>query len=371
MKKLILFPQLFAEVTDVINGLGGYVNGATGAVTPFTPGSNDLGPLDRVFYETDMLENIRERQVFGQLGRKETLPQEHGTSIEWDRWQTLGRIGKLKEGVIPAGKKMGIVAITATISEYGDYVAITKFSKRHGIKKIVLGAEEELSASAADTYEELVRNTLIGGTNILFADALNKSTGAYVSTPATEAALQTALGDYNCNLTGRVLAKAATALKKSAKGLKYQGAYYLAVVHPDVAEDLRLDDKYWIEAHKYDASEEIFTGEIGRMHGIRFVESNFAPVIKSEGQTYATFKTMVFAKDAFAVVDPEGGNLEMIIKNEKEIGGPLNQFGTVGVWFEMACKILYQERMITIWSGSSYSSVEEDNLGLDFYEPAA
>ena len=107
------------------------------------------------------------------------------------------------------------------------------------------------------------------------------------------------------------------------------------------------------------------------MHGIRFVESNFAPVIKSEGQTYATFKTMVFAKDAFAVVDPEGGNLEMIIHNEKEIGGPLNQYGTVGVWFEMACKILYQERMITIWSGSSYSSVEEDNLGLDFYEPAA
>ena len=371
MIKFILFPQLFGEATDVINGLSGYVNGATGEVTPFTPGSNDLGPLDRVFYQTDMLENIREKQVYGQLGMKQALPQEHGTSVEWDRWQTLGRIGKLKEGVIPTGKKLGIVAITAAISEYGDYVAITKFSKRHGIKKIVLGAEEELSASAADTYEELVRNTLIGGTNILFADLTDKSTGAYVSTPSTEAALQSGLVSYDCFLTGTVLAKAATALKKSAKGLKYQGAYYLAVVHPDVAEDLRLKDPYWIDAHKYDASEEIFTGEIGRMHGIRFVESNFAPVIKSSGQSYATFKTMVFAKDAFAVVDPEGGNLEMIIKNEREIGGPLNQYGTVGVWFEMACKILYQERMITIWSGSSYSGIEEDNLGLEFYEPAA
>ena len=368
MKELlsfVLFPQLFGSETDVINGMSGYINAVTGVVTPFTPGSNDLGPLDRTFYETDMLENIREKQVFGQLGMKQTLPQEHGTSIEWDRWQTLGRIGKLTEGVIPTGKKMGIVAVTATISEYGDYVAITRFSKRHGIKKILLGAEEELSASAADTYEELVRNTLIGGTNIMFADAMNGTT--YVSTPTTEAELQTALASYTCNLTSKTLAKAATALKKSAKGLKYQGAYYLAVVHPDVAEDLRFDSA-WIESHKYDASEEIFTGEIGRMHGIRFVESNFAPVIKSEGQSKATFKTMVFAKDAFAVVDPEGGNLEMIIKDEREAGGPLNQFGTCGIWFEMACKILYQERMLTIWSGSSYSSVEEDNLGLEFYE---
>ena len=367
MKEWILFPQLFAEATDVINGMSGYINGATGAVTPFTPGSTDLGPLDRVFYETDMLENIREKQVFGQLGMKQSLPQEHGTSIEWDRWQTLGRIGKIKEGVIPTGKKLGIVAITATISEYGDYVAITKFSKRHGIKKIVLGAEEELSASAADTYEELVRNTLVGGTNLLFADATNKSTGAYVSTPTTEAELQTALATYDVMLNSTVLAKAATALKKSAKGLKYQGAYYVAVVHPDVAEDLRIKDSNWIEAHKYDASEEIFTGEIGRMHGIRFVESNFAPVIKSSTQSYATYKTLIFAKDAFAVVDPEGGNLEMIIKNEKEIGGPLNQYGTVGVWFEMACKILYQERMIAVWSGSSYSGVEDENMGTDFY----
>ena len=28
----------------------------------------------------------------------------------------------------------------------------------------------------------------------------------------------------------------------------------------------------------------------------------------------------------------------------------------------MACKILYQERMLCIWSGSSYSSVETDNM---------
>ena len=359
--------QLFAEAGTVVNAMPFYVNAYTGETTSFTPGSTDLGPLDKTFYETDMLDNTRDQMIYGQLGMKQTLPANHGTSIEWTRWQTLGRIGKLKDAVIPTGKKMGIVAITVSLAQYGDYVTISDLSKKHGVHPIVLGAEEELSASYALTQEELIRNTLIGCTNVIFADAYNGTT--YQSTPATEAQLQTALASYKCNVTGDTLAKAATQLKKTAKMMKYQGQYYLAVVHPDVAEDLRRDTA-WIEAHKYSAAEEIFNGEIGRMHGIRFVESNLAPVIKKEGQSYATFKTLIFAKDAFAIVDPEGGNMQMIIKNEDEIGGPLNQFGTVGVKGSMACKILYQERMLCIWSGSSYSSIEEDNLGLDFYEAA-
>ena len=103
-------------------------------------------------------------------------------------------------------------------------------------------------------------------------------------------------------------------------------------------------------------------GELGRMHGIRFVESNLAPVIKTGAQSYATYKTMLFAKDAFGVIDVEGGGMETIIKTKGEIGGPLEQFGTVGVKFEMAAKILYQERMVTVWSGSSYSATETQNI---------
>ena len=370
MNKLIYFPQLFGDAGDVVNALAGYTNAYTGAVTPFTPGSDDLGPLNKTFFDTDMLDNTRDQMIYGQLGMKQTLPAHEGTSIEWTRWQTLGRVHKLQEAVIPTGKKMGIVAITVSISQYGDYVAISDLSKKHGVHPIVLGAEEELSASYALTYEELIRNTLCGGTNILFCDAINRSTGAYDSTPTSEAGLQSALATKDCNVTSKMLAKAATQLKKTAKMKKYEGNYYVAVVHPDVAEDIRTSDNAWIDAHKYSAAEEIFNGEIGRMHGIRFVESNLAPVIKSDGQSYATFKTLIFAKDAFAIVDPEGGNMEMIIEDETKAGGPLHQFGTVGVKGSMACKILYQERMLVLWSGSSYSSVEEDNLGLSDYEAA-
>ena len=361
MEKWKLNLQLFAEAGTLVNAMSAYTNAYTGEMEAFVPGETDLSTLNKVFTDTALLDNARDKLIYAQLGKKLSLPANKGTSMELRRWKTLGRISKLQEAVIPTGKKLSQVAITITIAQYGDYVAISDMMSNHAIDDAKLGALEELGAAAGLTNDLLVRNVLLGGTQILYADATNKSTGAYVSTPGTEAALQTALGSYNVNLTSDVLMKARTQIFKSAKSMKYSGNYYLAIVHPDVVEDLRRDPD-WIEAHKYAAPEEIFTGEVGRLHGIRFLESNLAPVIKKDGQTYATYKTMIFAKDAFAVLDIEGGGMETIIKPKEEAGGPLNQFGTVGVKFQMGARILYQERMLTVWHGSSYSATEEQNI---------
>ena len=359
--KRILYLQRFADAGTLVNATGNYVNAYTGSTTSFTPGSDDLSSLNKTFYDTELLDNAREKLIFTQLGKKQALPANHGRTIEFRRWRTLGRISALTEGVIPTGKKMGQVAITATLAQYGDYVTVSDVLDLHAIDDVILGATEELGASAGETADILVRNTLIGGTQILFADAY--TSGSYASTPTNEAGLQSALGTSNtvCNLTPTMVNKATTMLKKSAKGLKYSGQYYVAVIHPDVVYDLR-QDAAWLDAHKYAAPEEIFSGEVGRLHGVRFIESNNAPVIKKSGQTYATYKTIFLAKDAFAVIDPEGGGLRTIIKSAKEIGGPLEQFSTVGCKFEMAAKILYQERMVTVWSGSSYSATETQNI---------
>ena len=353
--------QQFADAGTLVNATGNYVNAYTGSTESFTPGVTDLSPLNKTFYDTTLLDNARDELIFAQLGKKVSLPANKGRTIEFRRWKTLGRVSQLTEGVIPTGKKLSIVAITASLSQYGDYVTISDVIDLHGIDDVVLGATEELGAAAGLTYDELVRNVLLGGTNIIFADVYNGST--YVTTPSTEAGLQSALGNdgYTANLTPRIINKAVTNLKKGAKMKKYSGNMYVAVIHPDVAEDLR-NDPAWLDAHKYAAPDEIFTGEIGRLHGTRFLESNLAPVIKSDGQSYATYKTIFLARDAFGVVDPEGGGMQTIIKSAKEIGGPLEQFSTVGTKFEMAAKILYQERMVTVWSGSSYSGTETPNV---------
>ena len=163
-------------------------------------------------------------------------------------------------------------------------------------------------------------------------------------------------------LTPQMIAKAATKLKKD-RVPKINGKYY-AVIHPSVLEDLR-NHKDWIEAHKYSATSEIFNGEVGELHGVRFIEDTFAPVLKDDyanKASTATYATYFFGKEAFGIVDPEGGALQMIVKNKGEIGGPLEQYSTIGYKLETnGATMLYAERVLRVMSCSSYSAIDDAN----------
>lgn len=327
--------QLFDAVQTVTNTTFGDVNSYTGA-------KNETGALSttmKTYYDTELLENTRENLIFAQLGKKQTLPANHGKIVEWRKWNTLGDVSKLTEGVIPVGKKLGQTSQTVEIAQYGDYVSISDQLELHAVDDTILGATEELGAASAKTYDKLVRDTLLTGTNIIEAHTADS------------------------HLAPETIAEAVTQLKK--KNVKpHSNNRYVAVIHPSVAHDLRQDEA-WIEYHKYAATTEIFNGEIGELHGVRFVESTMAPVYANEGN-YASYMTFVFGKDAFAVVDPEGAGMETIIKDKSEIGGPLNQFSTVGCKFSMAAAILYPEAVVGIISGSSYSNTDESNTNVEF-----
>ena len=341
--------QLFAQgAGELVNATGNYVNAYTGAVTNFS-GTDTMSPGMKTYYDTELLENARPKLTFAQLGKKFALPRNHGKSMEWRKWNTLPNLGKLTEGVIPTGKKLGQTAITVEISQYGDYVAITDLLDLTHVDNVIMGALEELGAASGKTYDQLVRDVVVQNTNVLYADAYNN--GAYVSTPASRAALQTAAGTNQCYFTSDMIAKAVRALKRMDAPF-FEGNKFVAVIHPDVTYDLRRD-KDWIEAHKYAAVSQIFEGEIGELHGVRFIESTNAPVHK-ESSKPDIYQTMIFGKDAFGVVDPEGAGMETIIKDRKQVGGPLEQFSTVGAKLAMATKVLYPERMVTVESAASF-----------------
>ena len=84
--------------------------------------------------------------------------------------------------------------------------------------------------------------------------------------------------------------------------------------------------------------------------------------IWKEGKDGASvYATLFLGKDAFGILDPEGEGMEMIVKTKGQIGGPLEQFSTIGYKFCHGAKILYQERMLRVESGSSFGDVDEAN----------
>lgn len=427
--------QLFAEAGTLVNASGNYINAYTGDVTAFA-GNDTMAPTLKTFYDTELLENARSKLVFTQFGKKQALPKGRGKTVEWRKWNTLEKaMTPLTEGVIPTGKKFGQTSINVSISQHGDYVAVTDVLELHATDDVILGATEEEGAAAGATMDTLVRNELATGTNVIFADSINTgSSDAYVSTPASRAALSSAAATFS-KFTPDMVNKAATLLKK-LKAPTFDG-YYVAVIHPSVAYDLRNATE-WKEFHKYSDAAPIFRGEIGTMHGVRFVETTEAPVLNGEdlasdsrtltinlGAGYtaansvvfdggtveadaligryviingtktkvtdntttgltletavtcsdnaviypgeggaagaAVYLTMFFGKGAYGLVDPDGAGLEMIVHSKNEIGGPLNQFSTVGYKFSHATKILYQDRMVRVESTSSYSGTDEAN----------
>lgn len=371
--KLMVFAinlQLFADAGTVVNATGNYVNAYDGTTSAFS-GANTLSGELKTFYDTELLENARVELVYAQFAKKQPLPRGRGKTVEWRKWNTFARAGKLTEGVIPTGQKFGMSVKTASIDQYGTFAAVSDQLELHAYDDVILGATEEMGASLAETQEVLIRDALLTNTNVLYCDNVTED-GTFVSTPTSCATMaaggttgssDSATPNGWAKLTPDMVAKAVTKMKKDRVPMIH--GKYAMVIHPSVAYDLRKS-KDWVEAHKYAATTELFNGEIGELHGMRFIEDVFAPVLtgssyknKANGATYACY---AFGKDSFGIIDPDGGGAEMIVHDKSEIGGPLNQFSTIGYKFETnGATMLYPERMLRVMCVSSYSATDTAN----------
>lgn len=355
--------QFFADAGTSVNVTTGTVNAYNGTATT----SDAMDPMLKAFYDTELLENVRTKLVYSQFGKKQTLPKRHNGIVEWRKWNVFARADKLTEGVIPTGQTFGSTKLVGSVDQYGTYTAISDVLELQSYDDIIMGATEEMGASAAETQEVLTRNALLAGTNVLYCDNLSAlENGTVKSTPTSTGTMGYSSTNGYSILTPTMVNKAVTILKK-LKAPTINGKY-VAVVHPSVLYNLREDEK-WIEAHKYASVQEIFNGEVGELHGVRFIEDADAPVLTSvDGTSYAnaeggaTYASYFFGKDAFGIIDPEGGALEMIIKDKSEVGGPLNQFSTIGYKFTTnGATILYNERMIRVMSCSEFSADDASN----------
>lgn len=347
--------QLFADAGSVVMTTTGTANAYTGDATTTSAMSTTL----KTFYDTELLENTRVELFYAQFGKKQALPRGRGKTVEWRKFTTFNKADVLQEGVIPDAQTFSMTYLTDSIEHYGTFAAIADQLELHAYDDIILGCTEEMGASAAETQEWLIRQKLLTNANAFYCDNIDLATGKPTGATPTKASEMECSATVQCLMTPDSVAKVATTMKKN-RVPAINGKYY-AVIHPSVAYDLRKSDA-WIEAHKYSATTEIFNGEIGELHGVRFIENTFAPVLddvyanKDGSKTYATF---FFGKEAFGIIDPEGGALEMIIKDKSQAGGPLNQFSTVGYKFATnGAKILYPERVVRVMSCSSFSGTD-------------
>lgn len=415
MEKLLL--QLFADPN-------------TQTTEKNTPGVNDLSSTMKTFYKTSLLENARNEHYYAQFGQKQPLPKNEGKKIEWRKFDTFEKaLTPLTEGVTPDGRNINMSKIEAEIHQYGDYTTVSDRLELEAVDPIITLTTEEHGAQAGDTIDTLTRDVVMAGSNVIYG--------------GTNVTSRSALTNSDL-LTPTLIDKAMTFLKKM-KAPTINGDY-IAIIHPSVAFDLR-ESQGWEDVHKYAQPAEIYNGEIGKLHGVRFVESTEAKIYKGAGlteaaanltvktaiqsssttvavkeaisadeatalagrkillasganeivsasagtagnatltiktavttlaadsvvypgeggaQNVAVYGTIFMGKDAYGIVEPSAESLEVIVKQRGSAGtaDPLDQRSTIGWKASHAAKILYQERLVRVETGSSYGSVDEAN----------
>ena len=322
--------------------------------------TSDTGLSDEMkTYYSDYLIDLAEPElVHDQFGQKHPIPKNGGKTIEFRKYDPLPKaLTPLTEGVTPSGRKLSMGVITATIAQYGDYVELSDILILTAIDNNLVQATKLLGSQAGRTLDTITREVLNGGTNVQYCAKLNSSTG--VATEITSRAnLAYTSNVENCNLTVDEVRKAVRFLKVM-NAPKING-HYAGIIHPDCSYDLMSDPK-WVNVKSYSDPEGIYEGEIGRIEGVRFVETSEAKIFTGAGASGRdVYSTLILGAEAYGATEITGGGLQHIVKQLGSAGtaDPLNQRATAGWKATKVAERLVEPYMIRIESTSTFTSDE-------------
>lgn len=295
----------------------------------------------KTYYSDYLIDNAQPELVHDQFGQKHPIPQGGGKTIEFRKFVPLGKaLDKIVEGVTPDGQSLTVTKLEATVSQYGNYVTLSDIVQLTAIDNVLVETTKLLGAQAGMTLDTITREVLNGGTNVIYSGG--KESRATLTA--------------DCKLTVDDIYKAARFLKQQ-NAPKIEGGY-VAIIHPDVAYDLMRDEE-WIDVHKYSATTEIFEGEIGKIAGVRFVETTEAKIFADGGASNRdVYSTLVLGANAYGVTELSGGGLKHIVKQLGSGGtsDPLDQRGTAGWKATKVAVRLVENYMTRIESASTFES---------------
>lgn len=280
-----------------------------------TTSSEGLAPGMHTYYEDRLIDNAEPYLVHDQFGDKYPIPKHEGKTIQFRKYSPLPKaLTALTEGVTPDGNTLNMSTIEATVSQYGDYVTCSDILELTHVDPQIEQATKLLGSQAGRTLDTITRDIITAGTNVMYAPKVSGGT-------ETEVLSRSDL-TVDALLTYNLIFKAVAKLK--AMNARPVDDSFVGIVHPNVACDLMLSDK-WIDAHKYATPENIYQGEIGKLAGVRFVETTeakiFGPAVISDNKSRLTVKTTISSSSTDVAINEvltaaSGLNIPVIVNGK-------------------------------------------------------
>ena len=252
-----------------VNTTEGYVNAATGVVTPYTE-FEGLSEEMKTYYSDYLIDNAEPKLIHDQFAQKLPIPKGSGKTVQFRKYDPLPKLTEtLSEGVTPTGQSLNMSVVEATVHQYGGYVELSDLLLLTAVDNNLVMVTKLLGSQAGRTLDAITREVLCGGTNVQYGDG--SVSARYMLTGGQESG--------NNYLTVDCIRRAVRFLK-SQNAEKIDGAY-ACIIHPDCAYDL-MSDLNWKNPYQYADHCKLFEGEIGMLEGVRFVESSEAKIFRNE-----------------------------------------------------------------------------------------
>lgn len=280
-----------------------------------------LSPLMQTYYDKLFIKTVKEWLVMEEGAQKRPLPQSEGKIVSFQRYTPLSLISTaLTEAENPSAVDLSATNVTAQVSEYGSYTKISKLLNLTAIDRRMEGAVKIFGQNAGESRDALVRAELDNGT-----PQLANAKAAVSAIAASDV------------LDADEVRKAVRELKKK-KAYRYSDGYFLGKISPDVSYDL-MGDQTWVNAKTYSDVGDLYKGELGKLHGVRFLEGTNPTVTSS---TVDVFHSYIHGREAFGITDLEGDEKKIYVKTpgSQSTDNPIDRFYTVGWAMTFVPKIL-------------------------------
>ena len=292
-------------------------------------GSNYL----QTYIYKNLVENFEPHLRFHDLAETPMINDGFGT-VAWAKASRLTLSpsdATLTEGSTPGNTSFSYSVISATPTQYGLFVEVSDRLLRAAPTSIIENAAVEIAQNMGRIIDQVIQTEVMAGTNVLYSGS---------------AANRAALTGSN-TISASDLRKAQIKLR-AADAPDYDG-YYVAIMHPLVAGDLRSETNgAYIEFAKYATPDRLFRGEVGCIHGVRVIESSNVQPFAS---TVTVYPTLVVGQGAYGVT--QWSSLEAVYKPLGSGQDPLNQRATIGMKIDFAAKRLHEDALVRIESAAT------------------
>ena len=308
----------------------------TNTNTNMTNGTG-LTPGMQTYYNRTLLKVFEPNLVHLQNADVYPMPLHNGLIQNFRKLIPIeGSTTPLSEGNPGDSVMYSEVAITVQLNQYGQYARTTDKLDMSHMDLTIDRKVKMLGDAGSRSIDEVVRDELATCTNVIYAGG---KTSRAALTPADK-------------ITSTEIRRAVKMLKKNLA--KPFNGYYIAIIGPDTTYDLQEDDAF-IKVSQYHDKENIFTGEVGRLFGVRFIETTQAKIFEKAGASSADVASIiVLGQYAYGITSWTSAKPRVIVKPAGSAGtdDPLDQISTVGWKMDgFGVKLLQPEFAVRIETG--------------------